>query len=696
MYKLFFAMLIVLSISDAAFAAKDAVPDNCENQRGRYYQQNIFPRYEPQNKRLVLVDWSTGKDTLVLANGLDDTRILGWSVDCRYLAAAVGAPDSMDTAVWDTTTAGLIGKVPGAHLKPHHITWGPDNYLVVETRAGAILWNVPANSQTILTTSFDTFSVRNFSRLRWNADKKQLFANLAVGGRVAYDLKTGQEIPYTDTAALTDDNYAKTIVIGGKQYPCEGNYVSGVYLSYDTRTQTVFLSLDVLAYFYPRRTSESLLVLEDKVRASTFQARGWSADCRYAAASVGIPGRNATDTVVWDIVERRRVGVFPDARQLPHVIHWAADDDALLIETRGGGYLWYLPTNTRTLLTTQVETAVTGRPFIRNFTGVKWENGQVRVAPVGSPKVERIYAVRTGNLIGEGPYAGKDFEYPYTYSDFSWVEQQPLLPAHRLPGITGMSGKIAGYGWWRWWSNFNAGDCNGLTAGYDARIHQTRLLNSKNRAVVRLLAEDAHPTSDFEWSPDCRYLSARVYVVNSGDLPYDDAPLDDTYRERLSYDVVFWDAQTGRQLAVFPRPYRAESPAAVVWSPGSERALVRTTQGYFLWNPAVNQKVLLVYDPRINLNWDGIKTYFQTYWDFQRGQVLISGWEGVYAFDINTGKQRYLLAASPRATCDYGGCYFSVSPDNNLVYVGGGTVLGIWIPFSIVRSGQPPSPISSS
>ena len=84
--------------------------------------------------------------------------------------------------------------MPDAHQRAHTITWGPEAYLVVETRNGGILWDVAANTQTLLTTAWNTTTVRNFSRLRWDADHGQLIANLAVGGRVVYDLATGQEL----------------------------------------------------------------------------------------------------------------------------------------------------------------------------------------------------------------------------------------------------------------------------------------------------------------------------------------------------------------------------------------------------------------------------------------------------------------------------------------------------------------------
>jgi hypothetical protein len=48
--------------------------------------------------------------------------VRGWSLDCRYLAAAVETPDDMDTTVWDVVNGGRMGAVENAVGRPHHIT----------------------------------------------------------------------------------------------------------------------------------------------------------------------------------------------------------------------------------------------------------------------------------------------------------------------------------------------------------------------------------------------------------------------------------------------------------------------------------------------------------------------------------------------------------------------------------------------
>jgi hypothetical protein len=66
------------------------------------------------------------------------------------------------------------------------------------------------------------------------------------------------------------------------------------------------------------------------------------------------------------------------------------------------------------------------------------------------------------------------------------------------------------------------------------------------------------------------------------------------------------------------------------------------------------------------------------YWDYERGQILISGWRGVVAFDMLTGAGRYQFTATPGGYCGYGGCWFSVSDDRRILFIDGEGGLGVW------------------
>jgi len=65
----------------------------------------------------------------------------------------------------------------------------------------------------------------------------------------------------------------------------------------------------------------------------------------------------------------------------------------------------------------------------------------------------------------------------------------------------------------------------------------------------------------------------------------------------------------------------------------------------------------------------------QTYWDFQRGQILISGWNAVHAFDLQTGVERYRFGHCS----GYTGCSFNVIEDNTVLLVlNNGGFAGRW------------------
>lgn len=662
-------LLAGLALAVVWAQAKDSIPDNCEYADGAYYHANQFPRYEAQSQRLVLVDWTSGQVVQEIAGDLPDTRILGWSEDCRYLATAIGAAESMDTVVWDVATPARIGSVPDAHLTPHHVTWGPHDYLVVETRSGAILWNVPANTQVTLTTSFNKFTARNFSRLRWDGKNNQLIANLANGGRVVYDLTSGQEVALVASNPNADFIPGITVDMGGKNYLCDvpgrSYYFDGyhddghsIFLRYNVEDHSIQIVLDD-----QDKRDEVLLVLETNVDIPSFTFRGWSANCRYAVASLGVPGKDATDTVVWDVVENKRVGVFSDARKIMHPLHFDPTGDALIVETRNGGYLWYLPTDTRTLLNSKVETALEGTSGIRSFYDIEWdvEKGQLLTVMVGARDVVTVFDGRTGQKLGTRPLNTLPSEV-YSYSSPDLTALQTLKPMYTLPGKSGFGTGYPLYGV----AHSDPATCqNGNVVQYDEAERALIFRDSANH-TERTLESNLNFTSALDFSGDCRYAYGLVSIVSNADVPYDAAPVDDMFRDRKTRNLVIWDTQTDTRLHEFANPYRFETDAALVWSADSERALIRVTTGYYLWDATRNQAVLLVYAQ------DGskINTYFEVYWDYQRGQVLVSGWSAVHAFDMLTGLERYRFTIA-NSGCGrwayYGGCYFDVSSDNRLL-----------------------------
>ncbi|GEM_PF-6023895 len=196
-----FALLMVLAVP---VLGQDDIPDNCETATSDD-SRNLFPRFEARHTRLVLVDWRTGDTVRVIAEGINGYRIRSWSPDCRYLATAEGDWRVTETVVYDVENSVRMGSVPDAAAKLHPLTWGPNGYLMVESRHGAVLWHVPSGRQTILTDSFNYTRVRNFVQIVWDVSNNQVLVTLAMGGRAAFDLGTGAEIPLTEAAhALLD------------------------------------------------------------------------------------------------------------------------------------------------------------------------------------------------------------------------------------------------------------------------------------------------------------------------------------------------------------------------------------------------------------------------------------------------------------------------------------------------------------
>lgn len=490
-------------------AADDGIPDNCE-QHGTYQRVNLFPRYEFQNSRFVLVDWSTGENVLVLEEGLaaDSFWIIGWSPDCRYLTAAVYA--SRDYVVWDTVNGGRVGSVPHARA----IDWSPDSgFALVQSDAGAYLWNFAANVQTRITTVFDDITNRNLSGHRWDMAAGTVTVTLVNGQIFRFDLTTGQEAPIPPLNY--DGSSPPLLAINGQELTCQAVD--------STRLIPTFLPDERRVVLLSNK--EVVQTLLENVDATYFESSGWSPDCRYLAFALG--NQRVTDTYVWNIAENRRVGVFPDAHIIPHPISWGPAGDVLLIETRSGAYLWQMAGDVKILLTKGVSVdnySYWSRAAIHNFLSMEWDTarGQLLAVPVAADNGVAAYDLHTGQQVGffgvgnrRGPVRFSrlgDTDWLLVYSTGPYNRPDPRYGIAIWNQATGISYQLPYYG----------------------------------RPYMRL------GSGDVAISPDSRYLvqvvdayrSSTLYVWDLQHITSSGAPAYRHFLPHRGYSIHFVDATT--------------------------------------------------------------------------------------------------------------------------------------------------------
>lgn len=737
-------LLITLGITHNAHAEDDGIPDNCEYSYGAYYRPQLFPRYEPQNRRLLLVDWTTSAVAGVLSTNLDDTLIRVWSGDCRYLAVATGSTESRATVVYDTVDLLYVGSVPDARFAPHPITWGPDDFLMVEGRNGAVLWNVPENIQYPLDVGFNTTTYRNFSRLRWDEENMQLTANLANGGRIVYDLTTG-------AATIAAYSRPGEIILGGERFTCiplrnseRGGANIGSWLRLQYADSGGVMSI---GGWSGGGNIEALQPLEGNIPRTRYQEKGWSANCRYIAASMeSTTLADSYDTVIWDVLNQRRVGTYPDARGVSHRLSWDTAEKHVLIETRDGAYLWNLETGARILVNDVVQQPpINCRPNYNecqpiSFHHVYWDAGQQLLlgVPVQTPNAVVAYDVNTGAEVTRYTVEGADSENPaqfitsnnsrllltyangratlldrvsgvstafdtditssdfmlhsnasistdnhflmlYNYAVRVW-DLTTLMPAsvpvysyrgnyslynpHFINGdtlaggysdqyrINVVTGEVFGdYGRMSLdpntqpMQNYTAipgtsgegvQDWQGtqplcsVAARYDTGTRQI-IIHNLTVDTTRVVAQNVNTVRKLLLSPDCQTIYADVQRLDTS-LPYDETPGNENYRYARLNEVIFWDVQTGDQL--FTQGI-SNYFSHVWWNPDGNRALAQVFgAGYYLITPAERSTVPITFQ---DTDQGRLPLYIRTYWDHERGIVLVAGYGEVFAIDMQTG-----------------------------------------------------------
>jgi hypothetical protein len=129
---------------------------------------------------------------------------------------------------------------------------------------------------------------------------------------------------------------------------------------------------------------------------------------------------------------------------------------------------------------------------------------------------------------------------------------------------------------------------------YHGTNRQLSLINRQTREVIHVLENDIN-IQQFEreiWSPNCRYVSARIHGDNG-------------------YETYIWNIQTG------VREQKMHRVANINWHPTDDYAILQTFEGAFLWHTASNQLLQMTYGHN---GFGG--SFYDVLWDVERGRIF--------------------------------------------------------------------------
>lgn len=140
-------------------------------------------------------------------------------------------------------------------------------------------------------------------------------------------------------------------------------------------------------------TSETVQELETAFVIESFKPIRWTPQCRYLLAEVGING--TFQMYAWDTWANSRIG-FIDDSTLNHRISVSPDGTFVVMQLRGGGYLWNVGNNQQFLLNPERD------EFGRSFYSTEWdiERNQLLAVQTGSLNGVTAYDLNTGQQVG--------------------------------------------------------------------------------------------------------------------------------------------------------------------------------------------------------------------------------------------------------------------------------------------------------
>jgi hypothetical protein len=392
--RLRICLLVVILLYGVSVLAQtgDGIPDNCEH-ASTSEQLVLFPRYEPHNQRIVLVDWNSGADIRELDTNLTNTAIQfrDWTADCRYLiGTSLNSNNNTDTVIWDTVAGHRVFTIVGERYYPYTYHLYPDARLIVETVQGGLFINIPTGTQVLMPALWNEVVNRNFSRRpTLNDEQGWVVVLLQTGENAAYEQSTGNRIAdyLRQNAALNTPEQLNSCYLPYDPRQNQGHRV-GYYVRYEENEVRLYNS------------GQQVRTLRANLETTEFQQNEVSDDCRYYSAAVLRAEEDVYDTYVWDTQSQRELR-FEDAQFIPHPFTFLTNDRAL-VQTRNGAYLWNVTTDERVLLTTGVR-EISSRwspPEITNFQNVEAVDGLIWAVTIAAPHGVSVYDVNTGVLRG--------------------------------------------------------------------------------------------------------------------------------------------------------------------------------------------------------------------------------------------------------------------------------------------------------
>jgi hypothetical protein len=186
---------------------------------------NLFPRFQGQENRLELVDWTTGTETGTLEEALANQYTFTWSPNCRYLAGvltssqyvssrAIGRSGSSPSLIiWDSETDERVFVSDYWRYSNFHrqsggqVFWKPDStaalivpfsrdFRSLGGRGEGELWFSSSGESISLEDMQDTDYLvprATFVQVYWDDARNWLWSSSSAGV-VAFDLSSGSQV----------------------------------------------------------------------------------------------------------------------------------------------------------------------------------------------------------------------------------------------------------------------------------------------------------------------------------------------------------------------------------------------------------------------------------------------------------------------------------------------------------------------